>query len=136
MHAALWRRGVDPLKVDPWYFPTPLEYRRLLEAVRVVTCSAVLEAHSDAYVCGLDLAGQYLKSIEVEALGYGLSRHTLRDTKIRPHLKSGCLSDFQLMDSTLPPPPCGPSPTHAHACIASPPSPLRPFGIFLVPVPG
>lgn len=33
MHAALWRRGVDPLKVDPWYFPTPHEYRRLLEAV-------------------------------------------------------------------------------------------------------
>eukprot|EP00752_Nemacystus_decipiens_P015678 g13992.t1 len=32
MHAALWRRGVDPLKVDPWYFPTPHEYRRLLEA--------------------------------------------------------------------------------------------------------
>ncbi|CAN0419351.1 unnamed protein product, partial [Hapterophycus canaliculatus] len=32
MHAALWRRGVDPLKVDPWYFPTPDEYRRLLEA--------------------------------------------------------------------------------------------------------
>lgn len=33
MHAALWRRGVDPLEVDPWYFPTPHEYRRLLEAV-------------------------------------------------------------------------------------------------------
>lgn len=36
MHAALWRRGVDPLAVDPWYFPTPLEYRRLLEAVSVL----------------------------------------------------------------------------------------------------
>lgn len=35
MHAALWRRGVDPLEVDPWYFPTPHEYRRLLEAVSV-----------------------------------------------------------------------------------------------------
>lgn len=35
MHAALWRRGVDPLKVDPWYFPTPHEYRRLLEAVSI-----------------------------------------------------------------------------------------------------
>ncbi len=33
MHAALWRRGVDPLEVDPWYFPTPREYRRLLESV-------------------------------------------------------------------------------------------------------
>ena len=34
MHAALWRRGIDPLKVDPWYFPTAREYGRLLEAVR------------------------------------------------------------------------------------------------------
>ena len=33
MHAALWRRGVDPLAVDPWYFPTPNECRRLLELV-------------------------------------------------------------------------------------------------------
>eukprot|EP00904_Undaria_pinnatifida_P014077 jgi/Undpi1/97/HiC_scaffold_1.g00097.m1 len=32
MHAALWRRGIDPLKVDPWYFPTAREYGRLLEA--------------------------------------------------------------------------------------------------------
>lgn len=43
MHAALWRRGVDPLKVDPWYFPTPHEYRKLLEAVStfvyVLSCS-------------------------------------------------------------------------------------------------
>lgn len=33
MHAALRQRGVDPLEVDPWYFPTPHEYRRLLEKV-------------------------------------------------------------------------------------------------------
>lgn len=33
MHAALWRRGLDPLQVDPWYFPTPDEYRRQLEEV-------------------------------------------------------------------------------------------------------
>lgn len=36
MHSALWRRGVDPLQVDPWYFPTPTEYRRLLEEVSSV----------------------------------------------------------------------------------------------------
>lgn len=36
MHAALWRRGLDPLEVDPWYFPTAEEYRGLLEAVRVL----------------------------------------------------------------------------------------------------
>ena len=33
LHAALRRRGIDPLTVDPWYFPTPREYQRLLEAV-------------------------------------------------------------------------------------------------------
>lgn len=34
MHSALWRRGVDPSTVDPWYFPTAEEYRTLLEEVR------------------------------------------------------------------------------------------------------
>jgi SAM-dependent methyltransferase len=31
IHAALRARGVDPLSVDPWYFPSDVEYRRLLE---------------------------------------------------------------------------------------------------------
>lgn len=35
MHAALWRRGIDPLEVDPFYFPSPEEYRTLLESVSV-----------------------------------------------------------------------------------------------------
>ena len=34
MHVALMRRGIDPREVDPWYFPTAREYRRVLEAVR------------------------------------------------------------------------------------------------------
>lgn len=38
MHSALWRRGIDPLEVDPWYFPTPDEYRRQLEAVSSFVC--------------------------------------------------------------------------------------------------
>jgi SAM-dependent methyltransferase len=32
LHAALARRGVDPLGVDPWYFPTPEEYAGRLAA--------------------------------------------------------------------------------------------------------
>lgn len=36
MHSALWRRGVDPLVVDPWFFPTAAEYRGLLEEVSTV----------------------------------------------------------------------------------------------------
>ena len=34
MNVALSRRGIDPLEVDPWYFPTVREYGRALEAVR------------------------------------------------------------------------------------------------------
>lgn len=34
MHSVLLRRGVDPLEMDPWYFPTAEEYRSLLEEVR------------------------------------------------------------------------------------------------------
>jgi SAM-dependent methyltransferase len=36
IHLALRERGVDPLSVDPWYFPSDLEYRRLLEAAGFV----------------------------------------------------------------------------------------------------
>lgn len=36
MHTTLRRRGIDPIEVDPWYFPTPEEFRMLLEAVSEV----------------------------------------------------------------------------------------------------
>ena len=32
LHEALQRRGINPESVDPWYFPTPAEYTRRLEA--------------------------------------------------------------------------------------------------------
>ena len=32
LHEALRRRDVDPMRVDPWFFPTPDEYRVRLEA--------------------------------------------------------------------------------------------------------
>lgn len=32
LHAALRRRDVDPWRVDPWYFPTDIEYRQKLDA--------------------------------------------------------------------------------------------------------
>jgi len=36
LHAALRRRGIDPWTVDPWYFPSPVEYSRLLTAAGFV----------------------------------------------------------------------------------------------------
>jgi trans-aconitate methyltransferase len=30
LHAALRKRGIDPWKVDPWYYPSPEEYSELL----------------------------------------------------------------------------------------------------------
>jgi SAM-dependent methyltransferase len=31
LHAGLHRRGIDPTRVDPWYYPSPREYSDLLE---------------------------------------------------------------------------------------------------------
>jgi len=31
LHRSLTRRGVDPMTVDPWYFPSDVEYRGVLE---------------------------------------------------------------------------------------------------------
>lgn len=31
LHSALRARDIDPLRVDPWYFPSDIEYRRVLE---------------------------------------------------------------------------------------------------------
>jgi hypothetical protein len=36
VHDELHRRGVDPESLDPWYFPTPEEYRSRLEAAGFV----------------------------------------------------------------------------------------------------
>lgn len=36
IHAELTERGVDPLALDPWYFPTVDDYRRRLEATGFV----------------------------------------------------------------------------------------------------
>jgi trans-aconitate methyltransferase len=30
LHAALRKRGIDPWKIDPWYYPSPEEYSELL----------------------------------------------------------------------------------------------------------
>ncbi|KAG9089834.1 hypothetical protein FRC07_012249, partial [Ceratobasidium sp. 392] len=32
MHQALKKRGLDPIKLDPWYFPRPEQYTKVLEA--------------------------------------------------------------------------------------------------------
>ncbi|GAA5902239.1 class I SAM-dependent methyltransferase [Sporobolomyces salmoneus] len=43
LHAVLRQRGCDPLDVDPWFFPGPIHYRRLLENVgfQVENCDLV-----------------------------------------------------------------------------------------------
>ncbi|MGH7824186.1 MAG: class I SAM-dependent methyltransferase [Candidatus Binatia bacterium] len=33
LHAALRCRGIDPVSIDPWYYPSPEEYTRLLTAL-------------------------------------------------------------------------------------------------------
>jgi len=42
LHAALRRRGIDPLRHDPWFFPTAAEYRALLERGGFAVDSLVL----------------------------------------------------------------------------------------------
>ena len=32
LHAILAARGHDPAALDPWYFPTPTAYRKVLES--------------------------------------------------------------------------------------------------------
>ncbi|GAA5941323.1 class I SAM-dependent methyltransferase [Sporobolomyces koalae] len=43
LHTVLSARGYDPVEIDPWFFPTPQHYRRLLEqnGFRVETCDLV-----------------------------------------------------------------------------------------------
>ncbi|CAN0183911.1 unnamed protein product [Ectocarpus sp. 6 AP-2014] len=57
MHAALWRRGVDPLAVDPWYFPTPSEYRRLLEAAGFIVDDVWLVPRPTVLPAGTGMRG-------------------------------------------------------------------------------
>ncbi|CAM9235782.1 unnamed protein product [Scytosiphon promiscuus] len=57
MHAALWRRGVDPLKVDPWYFPTPHEYRQLLEAAGFIVDDVWLVPRPTVLPAGTGMRG-------------------------------------------------------------------------------
>jgi hypothetical protein len=40
LHSVLQRRGYNPVAFDPWFFPTPVHYRELLEQVgfEVETC--------------------------------------------------------------------------------------------------
>lgn len=33
LHEALRRRGIDPLRIDPWYYPSPEEYSKLLASL-------------------------------------------------------------------------------------------------------
>ena len=38
MHAALRNKGIDPIPLDPWYFPTPQQY----DAVSHLPCRPLL----------------------------------------------------------------------------------------------
>ncbi|CAN0000408.1 unnamed protein product [Ectocarpus sp. 4 AP-2014] len=57
MHAALWRRGVDPLAVDPWYFPTPHEYQQLLEAAGFIVDDVWLVPRPTVLPAGTGMRG-------------------------------------------------------------------------------
>jgi trans-aconitate methyltransferase len=42
LHGGLRRRGVDPWLVDPWYYPVPEEYTRILQGCGLRVCSIEL----------------------------------------------------------------------------------------------
>ncbi|KAK0555599.1 hypothetical protein OC861_000173 [Tilletia horrida] len=44
LHRAMKRRGVDPLEVDPWYFPSPEAYSKVVEAASSVSPFTIVSA--------------------------------------------------------------------------------------------
>jgi trans-aconitate methyltransferase len=42
LHAGLRKRGIDPWRVDPWYYPSPKEYSELLQRYRFTVDSIEL----------------------------------------------------------------------------------------------
>jgi hypothetical protein len=42
LRAAIKRRGVDPALADPWYFPTPAAYSKLLQEASLTPTIAYL----------------------------------------------------------------------------------------------
>ncbi|CAM9433713.1 unnamed protein product [Sphacelaria rigidula] len=57
MHSALWKRGVDPLAVDPWYFPTAEEYRDLLEEAGFIVDDVALVPRPTILPAGTGMRG-------------------------------------------------------------------------------
>ncbi|UZJ56711.1 hypothetical protein CBS101457_006031 [Exobasidium rhododendri] len=57
LHAAIARRNVDPTLVDPWYFPTPAAYCKLLERVGLRPTVAYLHPRPTPLPQGSGLLG-------------------------------------------------------------------------------
>lgn len=70
LHASLRARGVDPEPLDPWYFPTPAQYKSLLEkqGFTVKSCELVprptpLPTHSGLKGWLRTFAGPFLNAL-------------------------------------------------------------------------
>eukprot|EP00904_Undaria_pinnatifida_P000999 jgi/Undpi1/108/HiC_scaffold_1.g00108.m1 len=57
MHAALSRRGLDPLELDPWHFPTVREYGRVLEAAGFIVDNIEVVPQSITLPAGTGMKG-------------------------------------------------------------------------------
>lgn len=73
LHLALKRRNVDPDRLDPWFFPTPAEYTKLLQAAgfTVESCQLVprltpLPKHSGLNGWLKTFAGPFLNAISLQ----------------------------------------------------------------------
>lgn len=71
LHAALLKRGIDPVARDPWFFPTPDQYTRLLKSADLHPLNVALQPRETPIA---DLAGwihlfcghNFLEAIEPE----------------------------------------------------------------------
>lgn len=64
LHTVLKEHGVDASEIDPWYFPTPNQYRKVLEGAgfRVEYCGGCLSLSREA-VQGVDFAPRALSEL-------------------------------------------------------------------------
>lgn len=54
LHAALRKRGIDPVSRDPWFYPTPDQYIELLRSAGLVPLQVSLHPRATPFA---DLAG-------------------------------------------------------------------------------
>ncbi|KAE8195815.1 hypothetical protein CF336_g2919 [Tilletia laevis] len=64
LHRAVKKRGVDPVEVDPWYFPSPEAYSNVIQSASLVAPFTVLSAELVPRITPLPLKSGLLGWIE------------------------------------------------------------------------